>query len=305
MTIAEVCDHFVQRELTKDNSWRSYSTKKAYKAYLTRWVIPHWGSVRLSEVRTTEVELWLRSLPLAKSSCAKIRGILSVLFNHACRHELFDSNPIRLVRQSAKRRTTPSVLTPAEIKALIHGLGLRERTLVLLAASTGLRQSELFGLKWGDNNFAQGTMNVTRSIVYGVVGPSKTESSQKPVPVHPTVLEALSEWRGVCLYNKLGDWVFAGRRHRGRKPISDMGPGDLTQVHSSRCAARRDSETVWMAYVPAHILDSAAKRRYRVQGDAGTVAPFLVTIHVRCLHASGLARKTCGSGGSARPGIRF
>src|SRR5882724_11864477 len=106
--------------------------------------------------------------------CAKIRGILSVLFNHACRHELFDRNPIRLVRQGAKRRTTPNVLTPAEIKALIHGLGLRERTLVLLAASTGLRQSELFGLKWGDINFAQGTMNVTRSIVYGVVCPCKT-----------------------------------------------------------------------------------------------------------------------------------
>jgi integrase len=148
MTIAEVCDHFVQRELTKDNSWRSYSTKKAYKAYVNRRVISHWDSVRLSEVRTTEVELWLRSLPLPKSSCAKIRGILSVLINHACRHELFDRNPIRLVRQSAKRRTTPSVLTPAEIKALIHGLGLRERTLALLAASTGLRQSELFGLKW-------------------------------------------------------------------------------------------------------------------------------------------------------------
>jgi integrase len=31
MTIAEVCDHFVQRELSKDNSWRSYSTKKATK----------------------------------------------------------------------------------------------------------------------------------------------------------------------------------------------------------------------------------------------------------------------------------
>jgi integrase len=186
---------------------------------LNRWVIPHWGSVRLSEVRTTEVELWLRSLPLAKSSSAKIRGILSVLFNHACRHELFDRNPIRLVRQSAKRRTTPSVLTPAEIKALIHGLGLRERTLVLLAASTGLRQSELFGLKWGDINFAQGTMNVTRSIVYGVVGRCKTESSQKPVPVHPTVLDALAKWREVCRYNKSDDWVFASRRHRGRKPI--------------------------------------------------------------------------------------
>jgi hypothetical protein len=111
------------------------------------------------------VESWLRRLPLAKSSCAKIRNILSVLFNHAC-------------RQGAKRRTTPSVLAPPEIKALINNLGLRERTLVLVVASTGLRQSELFGLKWGDINFARRTMSVTRSIVCGVVGPCKTESSQ-------------------------------------------------------------------------------------------------------------------------------
>ena len=96
------------------------------------------------------VESWLRRLPLAKSSCAKIRGLLSVLFNHACRYEFFDRNPIRLVRQGAKRRSTPNVLTPAEIKALLNGLGLRERALVLVAASTGLRQSELFALKWGD-----------------------------------------------------------------------------------------------------------------------------------------------------------
>jgi len=219
MTVAEVCDHFVQRELTKDNIWRSYSTKRAYEAYLTRWMIPHWGGVLLSEVRTTDVESWLRSLPLAKSSCAKIRNLLSVLFNHACRHELFDRNPIRLVRQGAKRRTTPSVLTPAEIKALLTGLGLRERALVLLAASTGLRQSELFAVKWGDIEFAQNTMNVTRSVAYGVVGPCKTESSQKPVPVHPTVLQTLDEWKQICRFNKPDDWVFASRRHRGRKPI--------------------------------------------------------------------------------------
>jgi integrase len=219
MTISEVCDHFIQRELTKDNTWRSHSTKMAYMAYLNRWITPQWGIMRLSDVRTTEVESWLRRLPLARSSCAKIRNLLSVLFNHACRHELFDRNPIRLVRQGAKRRSTPSVLTPVEIKALLGGLGLRERTLVLLAVSTGLRQSELFALKWGDIDYNQLTMNVVRSIVYGVVGPCKTESSQKPVPVHQTALEALSKWREACRYNKSDDWVFASRRHRGRKPI--------------------------------------------------------------------------------------
>ena len=74
---------------------------------------------------------------------------MSVLFNHARRYELFDRNPICLVRQSAKRRTAPTILTPAEIKALLDVLDFRERALVFLAvyrpapkrAETALDQS--------------------------------------------------------------------------------------------------------------------------------------------------------------------
>jgi integrase len=143
---------------------------------------------------------------------------MSVLFNHACRYELFDRNPIYLVRQSAKRRRVPVVLMPTEIKALVDNLSLRERTLVLLAVSTGLRQSELFGLKWGDIDFAQGNMSVTRSIVYGVVGPCKTESSQKPLPIHPVIADALLQWKKSARYTRADHWVFASKRYQGRRP---------------------------------------------------------------------------------------
>jgi integrase len=131
---------------------------------------------------------------------------------------LFDSNPIHLVRQGAKRNKAPCVLSPTEIRVLADGLATRERTLVLLAASTGLRQSELFGLQWGDINFAEGTMNVTRSIVCGVVGSCKTESSQRPVPIHPLIIEALMKWKEHQRYRKVDDWVFASNCRRGRKP---------------------------------------------------------------------------------------
>jgi integrase len=218
MTVAEACDHFEQRELGKENNWRSYSTKKAYRVYLKRWIIPHWGITSLSDIRPIAVESWLRQLPLAKSSCAKIRNLFSVVFNHACRYEFFDGNPITFVRQGATRRTVPTVLTPAEIKLLLANLGPRERTLVLLAASTGLRQSELFALQWSDIDFAQEIMSVTRSIVSGVVGCCKTESSRKPVPLHSSVCEALLQWRRISHYKKSDDWVFASRRHRGRRP---------------------------------------------------------------------------------------
>jgi len=38
MTVAQLCDHFEQRELAKENTWRSHATKKIYEAYLTRWI---------------------------------------------------------------------------------------------------------------------------------------------------------------------------------------------------------------------------------------------------------------------------
>ncbi|MGC2300076.1 MAG: tyrosine-type recombinase/integrase, partial [Acidobacteriaceae bacterium] len=153
----------------------------------------------------------LRGLDLARGSQAKIRNVFSVLFNHACRHELFDRNPIRFVRQSAKRRRAPELLTGAEIKVLVENLPVREPTLVLLAASTGLGQEELFGLKWRDVDFDHGELNVIRSIVCGVEGRCKTESSQKPVPMHSQLAGLLMAWRGQCKFSRDDDWVFASQ----------------------------------------------------------------------------------------------
>ena len=40
LTVAQLCHHFGQRELAKDNTWRSHATKRIYKAYLTWWILP-------------------------------------------------------------------------------------------------------------------------------------------------------------------------------------------------------------------------------------------------------------------------
>ena len=78
-------------------------------------------------------------------------------------------------------------------------------------------------------------------------------------------------------------------------PEADLGPGDPAQIYSPRRFAGRNSETIRMAYVPTHLLDSAAKHRDRIQSDAGTASAFLVAIHIGCLHTgdlTGEARRT-------------
>lgn len=54
MTFGQLCAHFEQRELARDNTWRSYATKKCYAVYLRRWIVPQWGKFRLSDIRTIQ-----------------------------------------------------------------------------------------------------------------------------------------------------------------------------------------------------------------------------------------------------------
>lgn len=217
-SISDLVSHYRERKLDADTVWKTHSTKVTYEGYLKKWILPRWESYPLVRVNAGEVELWLRSLPLARSSCAKIRNLMSVVFNHGIRHEICDRNPIQLVRQSAKRKAVPVILSASDVQRLLAVLEIRERTLVLLAFGTGLRMSELFGLKWNDIDFRRNQISVTRSIVFQVVGPCKTEASQKPIPLDSRLAEALKVWRDHTRYSKLEDWVFASPAARGKRP---------------------------------------------------------------------------------------
>lgn len=119
LTLSQLADHYSQRELSPNCRWKTHSTKLGYRGYLCKWIIPRWGAHKLTHICAGEIELWLRSLPLARSSCAKIRNVMSVLFNHGLRHELLDRNPVQWVRQSAKRKKIPAVLEIAEVQSLL------------------------------------------------------------------------------------------------------------------------------------------------------------------------------------------
>jgi integrase len=108
---------------------------------------------------------------------------MSVLFQHAMRYEWMTRNPILLVRQSALPVKEEIVLTPVEVAALLAELRDPFSTLILLAAVTGLRRGELFGLKWEDINFAEAEIQVVRSVVDQVEGPPKTLASRRPLPL--------------------------------------------------------------------------------------------------------------------------
>jgi len=217
-TVSELVTHYRQHELTPER--KAFATIESTKIYLKRHIEPMWGAKKITEIRTVEVEKWLNSLQYAPATRSKIRNIMSAVFNHAMRHEWLDRNPISKVRTSSKRLRETDVLTPEEFAALLPELKLRERAMVILAGSTGLRRSELVALTWSDIDLTLMQVNVRRSCVRSRFGDTKTEASRKPVPLHPTVARTLSAWRTQTLYAADSDFVFPSIRLNGKKPVT-------------------------------------------------------------------------------------
>lgn len=231
ITMRELVAHFRDHELLdRGDEGKAYSTRDRCESVLDMWILPRWERTSITDIRTVAVEQWLRSIPRAKGTKAKIRNTMSALFNHAIRWGFVQSNPITGpvrgsgVRQSAKRERVPVVLEAAEFQRLQGKLGLRERVMVWVSMTTGLRRGELAGLKWCDVNFEKLTINLGRSVVDQEVGKVKTEASKKPIPIDPCVANDLLAWYRATKYAESDDYVFAtdaarAGKMRGKQPL--------------------------------------------------------------------------------------
>ena len=217
ISIGALIDHYVERELPE----RRHSTQRSHSSTLNRWILPRWGDRPLEEIKPVAVEEWLRSLTLAPKTKVNLRSLFHLIYEHARRWELTDRNPIDLVRQRGGRRCIPRVLTPSEIRLLLAQLVEPYHTMVLAAACLGLRASEIMGLQWQDFDWEDLTVFIRRGVVNGRSGDTKTEASQKSLPIDPRLGCFLQELGKGSLHKGPQDWVFAnnGGRPRGQQNI--------------------------------------------------------------------------------------
>ncbi len=221
-SFGELIEHYrkMELDLTQPSLRKGHQTKQVYDAFLRTHVEPRWSDCGLRKVKAVAVEKWLASVDLADGSKSKMKYIMSDVFQHGIRYGWLDAgeNPMLAVRQSAKRVRIPEPLEAEEFRALLAELPLMVRTMGVIAATTGLRISEVLGLKWQDVDFEHLSLSVTRSVVDDVIGKCKTETSRKPVPLDSIPAVFLQEWRLSSCYATPEDWVFASDRRQGAMP---------------------------------------------------------------------------------------
>jgi integrase len=203
------------------------STLEQRRNHLKHHILPFIGSMRLSKLNVPTVAAFRDRLHDEGRSTAmigKVVGSLGSIISEAQERGLINRNPVRDMRgrKKAKKggrdklriKSGRDFPAPSEIKAFLSALVGRWRPLLLTAVFSGLRASELRGLRWQDLDFDARTISVhQRADAFNEIGVPKSESSARTIPVPPIVLNTLREWKLACPKGEL-DLVFPNKAGR-------------------------------------------------------------------------------------------
>jgi integrase len=192
---------------------------KQYRDVWNNHLKARMGKLTLRSFRTVHGESMLAQIAaqskLGRSSLRHCKAFLSGAFKQAKRLGILDGlNPITDVsipRVPEAQEDTYAYSLP-EIKAMLAMMDEPARTVVLTAALTGLRKSELRGLTWAD--FDGRELTVRRSVWNSTVSEPKTRRSRAPIPVVRQLADALEAHR-----------LRAGKLAQADLPIFQAGNG--------------------------------------------------------------------------------
>lgn len=159
-----------------------------------------------------EFEDDLREAGRSAAMIKKVLVSLGGIFADAMERGKATRNPVRDMRQrrNGKEKRTEKrhkgklkagvhIPTPAEVRAIINAVDGRWRPLLITAIFTGMRSSELRGLRWEDVDMEGRSISINqRADEYGQIGRPKTEAGERTIPVPPMVINTLKEWRLAC-----------------------------------------------------------------------------------------------------------
>lgn len=197
VTVAEAAKLWVARARSEG---RERSTTQAYDGLARLHVAPLLGGVKLSQRSRPAVEAFRDQLVATRSKAMAAKGVraLSSILAEAQRRGLVAQNVAQGVRVNRGSRDRALVEIPSreELRAMLSAADPDFRPMLLTAIMTGLRASELRGLRWSDVDLKAGTITVSqRADQWASIGPPKSRAGHRTIPISAAVVSELREWK--------------------------------------------------------------------------------------------------------------
>jgi len=207
ITVAQFLEHWLENYCTPNLGRR---TTDGYRDIVRRRLIPNLGSILLAELKPERIQRLYAQL--LKNGRLDGKGGLtprSVQAYHQCLHralkmavewELVGRNPADAVRLPKVQHHEIAPIDEDEARRVLEAAkGTPYHAIIHLALHTGMRRSELLGLKWADVDLTLGqievkrTLHQTRDRSIDIRAP-KTDKGRRPIPLPPSATLTLRDY---------------------------------------------------------------------------------------------------------------
>ena len=198
----------------------SSSTQDCYRGVIGKYLIPTFGDLCLRDLTPRTLQRYFSTLAIPYPSTVKVRDALSSVLRSAV-PDFLVKNPLdglRLPKDKRPRRRKPTI-TPEQFNKLVQLVSEPYATMLYTAVWTGLRVSELIGLRW--RCIRRDSISVEERFCRGDWSQPKTEASAAPIGVTPEVIARILRLKTLTVE------VRAGRGTRQHKLVKSDGPDDL------------------------------------------------------------------------------
>jgi len=191
------------------------STLEQYKGHVENHLKPFFGKGKINRINFSSVEKFAadcRKKEITPATLKKLLVTLGQIMSYSVRKGFRESNPVREIEKpKVPKGQMVEFLKPKEIRALIDKAGSEQfKALLTLAATSGMRQGEILGLKWTDVDWFNCQVHVRRTFNHGRFHEPKSETSHRSIDLGPTVIKSLKEWKVACPPTDL-DLVFPNK----------------------------------------------------------------------------------------------
>ena len=192
------------------------STYTTYLYKLQRYILPIIGQRPLNQLTSQQIQeliLGWQQSGLSASTIHVLYQLVKKTLKDATEQQYLPHSPCVMIRLPKKKRTRVQAMTKEEqytLESCAKKLPLHKGLSVLLALNTGLRIGEIAALRWSDIDLKQRMIHVTQTfqrvtLACGrqktqlLMDRSKTESSDRLIPISARLYKYLNRWKKKAL----------------------------------------------------------------------------------------------------------
>lgn len=213
ITLAKAAENWIARGRREG---LEESTIDAYEQHVRLHIEPRLGAKKLNQLTKPMIEEfrdWLLDNGRSRDMAKRVLRSLSSIVKEAQRVGYVAQNVAQGVTVKRAGREKEKVIPPtkAQIKALIDAATSvsnsrpMELPMLLTLLFAGLRASEVRGLVWSNIDLKARRITITqRADRRNIIGPPKSASGRRTIPIPPMLVAELTRWKLRCPKSDLG-----------------------------------------------------------------------------------------------------